>query len=288
MVRMTSRRSKQFKNKPRVRSELNDEAQVRAWGIERNLENLDRLLTATRHPDSKVQVMACRAIGWLKDERAQPHLLDLLGHRNSKVRNSAVASLALCGNDMSAEALIASLESDPSDQVRSSAARVLGWLGLAPARPNLIKALQTATDARVRAEAVCALGRLGVHDIHDLRIIIDAVQDDSAVVRAHALRALSRLGIAMPMARFKALLGDSDPEVRVVTLRVLSQLEVQGALELIRTCLSDENPGVRSAAVISLAHLNDPRAIAMIEGLIEDTHPEVRHHVRQALDKLKS
>ena len=161
--------------------------QVHALGVERSLSNLHALAEATQHEQVQVRVMACRALGWLRDQRAQEHLLEAASDPDSAVRYAAVSSLALCGNSIARETLMTCLVGDSDTKVQTAAARVLGWLRFHEATQSLIDALQNSSCARLRAEAVCALGRLGCSDA---RPILFALGDSAAAVRAHALRAL--------------------------------------------------------------------------------------------------
>lgn len=112
--------------------------------------------------------------------------------------------------------------SDANPAVRAEAARAAGRrtesLELAP---KLIAAL-TDTESKVQIEAARALGNLQAESAKEA--LVGRLSSDSAQVRRHALRALSRIdaGFARALPQLETLRADADPKVARVAETIAS------------------------------------------------------------------
>ena len=135
----------------------------------------------------EVRAAAARALGALRDSRAVPALLGLIGDANPKLRQWVVSALGRIGDARAVEPLIGALaDGDPS---------VRGWAAIALSRFR---------DPRI------------------IEPLIKAVQDPDAQVR---MRAVLALRVAAGNARVKAALeaaaNDPDPAVQQKAKQVL-------------------------------------------------------------------
>jgi len=119
---------------------------------------LGAVITATYDPDNKVVCKAVFALGQLKDTRAVPALIGLLGHSNREVETMLMSVLEGFGA-ITLPHLIEAMHHDQW-QVREHAADVLGVIGMEEGLPVLIEALADA-QWQVRFASVTALGHLG-------------------------------------------------------------------------------------------------------------------------------
>jgi HEAT repeat protein len=175
-------------------------------------------------------------------EQERVELIREIRTRSRKRRNAA-AQLATCGTNVVPE--VVPLLNEQHHEVRLIAASILRYLGprAAAAVRVLMKALED-SDALVRAEAVCALARIGDRAAEAGPALVDLLDDSVEDVRICAAMALGCINPAKAIRR-----------------------EATDALEKRR---QDASPTVQVAATLSLQALGetDDRTVPiLIEGL---------------------
>jgi HEAT repeat protein len=165
------------------------------------------LLLALEDEHWSVRCAAATALGRIRNGKATPALLARLGDEDATVRRSVIAALGELGDARAAGRLVQAL-GDPG--LQASAQEALRHLGAA-ALPELERSFAGAPP-EVRRLLVDIVGRL--EDRHVRRLLLAALADDSAAVRAEAALALGDSGsleAVRPLADLKA----SDPAVAV-------------------------------------------------------------------------
>lgn len=212
----------------------------------------EEMLPLLASSDPQQRTIAARAFCEIQDERAIPHLINLL--------------------------------QEPCPLIRVSAAYALGRNPSADAVESLIERLDRDWNGYVRKGVVWALGNCG--DRRALEPLLDALKTDISAVRlwaASSLGQLSSLGYDLVVAAIppliQALLKDPIAAVRSNCAWSLGQLcrelpsnvVYAGAIDsLIEALEEDTDMGVREDAKSSLLRVGDPRGLQIIEELEMD------------------
>ena len=109
-------------------------------------------------------------------------------------------------------------------------------------------------DMAAELRAACAMGLANTPDPHKLRDLIELLVDAKWPARAGAVRAIAAVGSASAslLLRFKALLGDSEPEVLSDCIGGLIEIEGAEALPLAKSLAASGKQEVREAAILAL------------------------------------
>ncbi len=180
---------------------------------------VERLL----HADEPAPVRAALAlslVGLRADwDRLQ---IDLLSQEHAReVRLILVSSMRRAGTPAALSGLALGL-ADEDAQVRAEACRSVGWRSDGELwSEQLVEALNDG-DPEVRAMAARALGWRQIDSAFES--ILPGLRDDSADVRLHSLRALSRLdgGATRDLAAVVELQSDSDARVARLAARIIA------------------------------------------------------------------
>jgi HEAT repeat protein len=261
--------------------------------------------------DGDVRHEAAVTLGVLKDRRAVPGLIGVLGDPNPEVRLEAAHSLGLIG-DPSAAPCLAPLLRDDDVQVRRYAVAALAWLardGLADQRTVGAFILAMADyDSLVRSWAARGAGYC--RDSRVIAPLTDLLATDEQEVSRCAAKALVTHGadpaiLRLPTFRPSAeavtravavlrdprtvpplleALKDPDPAVRACAAEALGPFKAREAFEPLLSLLDDPFPGVRAGAAQSLGALGDRRAIPSLISLLHDER--ITADTSEALRKL--
>jgi HEAT repeat protein len=200
-------------------------------------------------PDRNLRRAASEALGSIADTQAVPPLLIALEDEHWSVRCAAATALGRIHSGKATAALLARL-ADEDATVRRTAVAALGEIGDARAAARRVQGLQ---DPGLQAAALEALRRIGVPALPELersfaalpadvrrqlvnlvgkiedrasrRLLLVALTDDSAPVRAEAAHALGDGGFmdaVRPLMDLKA--KDPSPEVRQAAAYALKKL----------------------------------------------------------------
>jgi HEAT repeat protein len=224
-------------------------AAVEALGSIRAVAAVRPLLAALSEPDRNLRRAVAESLGSIGDPQAIPPLLIALEDEHWSVRCAAATALGRIGSAKTTLPLLSRLdEEDPT--VRRAAAAALGELRDARAASRLAEALK---DPGLQATALEALRRIGVAALPDLersfsrtppevrrllvnllgelddrrarRMLLAALADDAASVRAEAALALGESGLLdalRPLMDLKA--SDPSPDVRQAASAALRKL----------------------------------------------------------------
>ncbi|HQA83123.1 MAG TPA: HEAT repeat domain-containing protein, partial [Syntrophales bacterium] len=137
---------------------------------------------------------------------------------DASVRAAAAYVLGVSGNADAVTALGNLLQNEGAGSVRFAAAQALGMLGSIAAIPALTEIVQADPDASVRAAAAQALASLGPQGIP---VLIDALEDGSALVRESAAWALGELKAVGAVSKLRRAMQDEDATVRAAAKRTM-------------------------------------------------------------------
>jgi cyclophilin family peptidyl-prolyl cis-trans isomerase/HEAT repeat protein len=239
------------------------------------------LLPLLVDPDTTVRVSAVFALGLLRDTAAVGPLIDRLRNPpalDAPSTEETITALARIGGRRSAEFLTAVLDGRTplqfSDRQLVSARIALEAWRLGPLAPvaDLLPLTGDTTDA-IRFGAVYSLARLRTPSAGNR--LIGAVSDANPVVRATAIRALTRsyadsarLAPATLADLAARAADDEDAGVRVNALRTLGTFHDPRFAERIVPRLGDPQPNVRVQAAATLGDLGGPAATAALAAIL--------------------
>jgi HEAT repeat protein len=212
----------------------------------------EEMLPLLKSADPSQRTIAARAFCELKDERAIPDLINLLGDDCPLVRVSAAYGLGRNPSPEAVEPLIAQLHSDFNGYVRKGVVWALGNCRDRRSLGPLVVALRTDISA-VRLWAASSLGQMAKAGyefvVGAIPPLIEALrQDPMPAVRGNSAWALGQLCRELP-----------------------SNVVYAGAIDaLIEALEEEEDMGVREDAESSLLRVGDPRGLQAIEELKMD------------------
>ena len=289
---------------------------------------LPGLMQALEDEDDTVSALAAEALGEMGDsaDQAIPALINSLSHLNPQVRLNAAQSLGNLGS--AAAGVRQALELAARDEdggVRSQAILALGEIsGPTPSSMQSVLSGLANADSLVRAAAVTSLGRWGeaseavlsslvslLDDPNDqvkvevTRVlpklagpspeVIDGLcrhllEDDSALVQAHAALALGKLGSAAVNAGVPLLHAAKTGEesVREQAMRAIAMIQPPEATEAFTVGLKDASTDVRvlaSAGWMNAETVPEEAVPALIDGL-RDPEVRVRANAANAMARL--
>ncbi len=273
---------------------------------------VDHLLQTLSDEDPHNRRTAVITLGWLKEARAEPLLIDLLAETGlQEYVSHALVSIGF----RDPEAYRHGLE-HADDVVRQGTVRCLAWIA-PPSGIDLVAPLIHDPSPEVRAETAAAIGRLGDEDA--AMLLFELLADESELIRESAMAALSRmapervvplllqalenpeeevriraaltLGLVRDPGAVAALIAVSrDPRenVRRAVLKALGEIEGPDVKGLLRSALFDESSLVRQQAVQSLGQLQEPETADDLLPLLDDPDPRMRFVTLRALGQVRN
>ena len=132
-------------------------------------------------------------------------------------------------------------------------------------QPEPVWGGQQDTAVPLRAASAFALVRIGHAGVQPL--LVDLLADPERGARAAAAQALAYSGTtaARLLLRFKARIGDEDPDVTAECFSGLLRLESEEALPFVAEFLRAHDLGVQEAAVMALGGSRRPEAVDLLE-----------------------
>lgn len=121
-------------------------------------------------------------------------------------------------------------------------------------------------DTAVELRGICALGLARLAPPGVLSLLAELLADPEHGARTAAARALGCTGLdgAVPLLRYKALVGDAEPLVLAECLTSLLGLEQGAALRFVQRFLSPEDEERGDAAALALGQSRLPQAIPLL------------------------
>ena len=293
-------------------------------------EAVPGLVRALRDPDNWVSAKAAEALGQMGelDDAAIAALIRCLGHLNPEVRRNAALAIGNLGAAGTATSL-ALLEAaqDEDGGVRGQAILALGMIGGAtPAAVDVVLSGFQDADPLVRAAAVVSVGRWGnpneailsgmallLSDAND-QVKVEAIkvltklagatpavidglcrrllEDDSALVQAHAALALGKLGPAAAAAGGPLLYAAQTGEVSVreQAIRAIAIIQPPETTEALAVGLKDACANIRtlaSAGWMNAAAIPNEAVPSLVEAL-RDPEVQVQANAANALARLEA
>jgi HEAT repeat protein len=235
---------------------------VRKWtaialGILSDTRAGDALVAALTDEDEDVRADAARALGQFWYPPSLDPLINMLAHEDDQVFRAVEHTLITHGA-AALEALIyaASLEDSPIP-LRAAAIRILGRLGDERAHKVVVNAFES-PNPDIRIAAVEALVNKWFFD--ELELLINGLQDDSAMVRHRIVGVLSARADAGFLDLFVAALRDSDANVRTHAALALGRLRDGRGVPPLITALVDDSPLVKRAVIRALQEIGTSEA----------------------------
>jgi len=139
----------------------------------------------------------------------------------------------------------------------------------------------------LRAHAAFGLARINHPDL--LLYLTDLLLDSDKRARAGAARALGGSGslAAIPLLRFKARLGDKEPEIMGECFSALLELGPTQALPFVAGFLHSFSAGVQEAAIFALAESRHPDAFPILKNAQPQTPPAIQETILLAIAMLR-
>jgi len=142
-----------------------------------------------------------------------------------------------------------------------------------------------AKNAKVRAEALQSLAAANFVRLPE--IAVQALSDQSPVVRTTAIEILIDSEEKSAFSRIKERLSDPNAEVRMRAAEALGRLANTGKIpKQLVNLLNDKDVLVRVAAAESLGLMRNRRALPALRQALHDRSPLVRCYVAEALGKI--
>lgn len=231
-------------------------------------ERADPLIAALKDPDARVRQGAVAGLALFRgDAPVREALLAAVGDKDPEVRLTVITALSGAADDRVVDLFLAALK-DGRPDIRQAAARSLGATRAARALGPLEAALSD-PDAGVRATVTRALAESGGRAA--VPVLVGALKDPDAYVRQEAASALADMRDPAATEPLIAAMGDASGHVRRMAARGLARFGDTRALDPLIAALTDQDGAVREEAAEGLARLADPRAVpALVEALKPD------------------
>ena len=198
-------------------------------------------------------------LGWLHDDAAVGELLDLVRAEAVEVGSASEARAALVTLGSHAEPrLLQALRDGNSDER-------LRFMPLAQpthAGLSVFVACLGDPEPRVRAHACRALARIG--DVAVIPALFGLIGDENASVSQAAVTAIGLLDCAEAKAMSVAAASAVEPPRRRAGLRLVARFGIGEALDAVITAISDPLDRIRDTAIGALPSLDGPRALAAL------------------------
>lgn len=181
--------------------------------------------------------------------------------------------------------------SDGDVRVQIAAINAMGDIGDTNAVPDLAVVGLDHPDPDIRASSAVALGKIA-DPTRVLPALATACLDDSAIVRRHAIDAISKHYGSDPERVFATIitgLSDFDERVREAAALALARLDDVRAIDSLLQATGDRTAIVRQAAAISLGELITPdrekEAFPLVE-LLADQNSTVQSAALTSLTRI--
>ncbi len=121
------------------------------------------------------------------------------------------------------------------------------------------------TDTAAALRGTCALGLVRMNYVDVMSELADLLADAESEARIGAVRAIAYTANpqAIPLLRFKARIGDTDPQVISECFTGLMSLAPQPSLPLIASFLND-SPEISEMAALALGESRQPEAFGIL------------------------
>lgn len=249
-------------------------------------EALRPLLTFQEEDETLIQ--ALRIVEEWGDDRAVPHLVQLLEHPQFPVRLQVLEALsAFPGKDLTLYLLALMDDAEPS--VQAMAVKILKDWGTADPelRENIFAKVKQLLSAKNASQHINAL-QVYVHlkGSGYPEILLDASGDPDPLIRQQAIQLMAEY----TQDRFKSVLihalSDEDPRVRQAAIAALASSRPEGGFEPLLAALEDPDLWIRAAAARVLGTYGNTHALKPLVHHLNNDIPPVRMACLEALGML--
>lgn len=193
------------------------------------------------HENPVVRRACAKTMTLIADQTTIPTLVNSLLHdEDTVVRGSVVGAMAVMGEAAAPELIGIIGSPDYPDSSKGLATWGLSFVGVA-GKDHLYQAAN-AEQSEVRSAVVGALPSV-VQEAEDSRamdLIMNALSDDSPMVRSEAAAALGKLSNTTVVPRLTEVLSDSDADVRKTVAMALMKIGDFGAIAPLKAALENE------------------------------------------------
>ncbi len=209
-----------------------------------------------------------------------------------EVVRSALAALAVVGDETSLEAVAGALAQATASSVRRAAESALAMLAArfaAPARLLAQRAAPGAPDAEIGAVVIRVLGPPVRGSLAaDVNFLAAAMTNSVPDVRRAALEALGAVGGAFALEPIELAIYDEERTVRLAAVRALGRLrsaegEVLGLPRLVALAESSVDEEVGVGSLRALGETADNRALPVLRPLVRSGDPKAAVAAIEAL-----
>lgn len=211
-----------------------------------------RLLEGLR--DHRAAYYCLIALQGLPDQRAFPHLLDLV----RKARSPAV---------------------------KMQSALALGEIGNPEAIDDLIKLLSDENEL-ICHYASLAIGKIGGDRAIDL--LLEILADHSSGKKIYAIAALEGIGNSKAVPALIEALFSRDEEMKEAAVRALQFIPDERAFKPLAFLITDRSYRIRTLVGYALTNFGDSRALPYLKLLLKDQVQSVRHHGAKLINWLEN
>jgi HEAT repeat protein len=163
---------------------------------------------------------------------------------------------------------------------------VLAKIGSQQAVDAVIKSIEdSGLNPYVRAAAARSLGQIKAENAADS--LIDALKDESWIVRLSAREALLQIG-EPALKRLIAALKDENSLARWQAAWVLGRIKTEKAIEPLIEVLADGDWMVRDEAAVALTKINSEKVIEPLTDALKDKADHFREEAAWILSQIKS
>jgi HEAT repeat protein len=239
-------------------------------------------LLADEHP--RVRYLAMMAIGRCTDGTGAEYVANVgLKAKDPRARRGSAEALGWIKDSKTTPALIEAL-TDSDATVRAEVCSALGWMREATATVKLVEVATKDKDAIVRAAALEAL--MKIEPAKALEVIGACSNDKEAVVRQGAAKAWG--GYRKSECLFTKDLGARRdcPWFRMEQGHAYASLDKSGAIEALPKLLQDKDWRVRCAAIEACQVLREKPAIGWLIDILDKEKGRLRWDLLLALKDL--
>jgi len=220
-------------------------------------DQLTGLLGRVTGKDPVVRAHIIRLLANFDDTRVLRTLEDLLGDKNSIIREASLESLTKLGRSADVASLCKLLD-DSEIRVQEQAVEAISKLNHPDTAQHLLPILKSENEY-ARRSAVEVLNAIGTVD--NMKQLLSAVLDEDWWVRSRAADAMSKIGGPKVVDAVLGLIHDDSEDLRRIAIEILVSAKDPRAEQHLINALDDEDWWVRERAADALSEMGSKGAI---------------------------
>ncbi len=232
----------------------------------------DALLAGLSHENRQCRMGAADVLGSLREPRAAPTLVELLGNKDSEVAGHAASALTMIG-EPAVQPLLDTLPGKNAS-ARFYAAGALSGMRQSrfvhPIAMLLYDGDQSLRD--VAADCLTALVRDSARQTTSDEFDENQENDSSGRLRKSNEAALYKLAID----EVNFALGSENREARLSACKCALSIHAVEFCDALTKCLADQDPVLRTKATEALSAIDQPQILTALLSSLKDPNSEVR------------